>query len=472
MSRRPAKNLIPLFCPEDGCDVQPKSETALKEHLTKEHAALGVFCFQCPDKVHRIAEYKNLAKHMLTHHPEYHAISFRSLNTKACLFFVATRPELYLLCLSSRPSLSDGLAITMMGLVEEWAALESPALGEKQQILQTLRASWATLPQGFSAAITKRGLGDMKKTEQRVLDQEADGEEARLPVQPQPGDLRAIAWDLAAAIPKIYYEWLPWGVMVVTLVGGVRPSGFNSDVSLSASLNLGSTRKMNQYIPTLAQMLRISPGDVLDVGLAQAGSLAADRDSFSIGAMSPGMSSPNLRQYDPSAPRDDPYHILPHSPAHGRWSAASSVSSSASSSGTLTADEVQAELIGPGGDLSLPFHEASGQLPPQKQLSPSPPSSSASRQGPGQQSIRGDVRKSSQFKRCSARPSPYSRQVLNKVATSLPSASEGSKPGTKAATYTPSAKSKLPQLDQARNYFVRVLGPFCPPTLWTGARVR
>ena len=110
----------------------------------------------------------------------------------------------------------------------------------------------------------------------------------------------------------------------------------------------------------------------------------------------------------------------------------------------------------------MPFHEASGQLPPQKpadmdtkQRSPSPPSPSVSRQGPGQQGIRGDVRKSSQFKQSSARPSPYSRQVLNGVATSLPSASEGSKPGTKAATYTPSAKSKLPQLDEATEKLLR-----------------
>ena len=100
------------------------------------------------------------------------------------------------------PSLADGTSITMMKLVEEWANLESPVWDEKQHILETLRASWATLPQGFFSTITKRGLGDMKRTEKRVLHQEADGEEARLPVKPQPADLRIVVLGLGSCDTK------------------------------------------------------------------------------------------------------------------------------------------------------------------------------------------------------------------------------------------------------------------------------
>ena len=83
-------------------------------------------------------------------------------------------------------------------------------------------------------------------------------------------------------------------------------------VKLSDFLHLSaSTKKMTEWIPTMAEMLQISEGDILDVGLAQAGSLSEDRHSFSYGAMSPGMTSPNLRAYDPSASRDDPYSITP-----------------------------------------------------------------------------------------------------------------------------------------------------------------
>ena len=57
-----------------------------------------------------------------------------------------TRPDLYLLCLSGRPSLGDRMSITMMQLVEECANMESPVQDEKQLLLETLKASWATLP--------------------------------------------------------------------------------------------------------------------------------------------------------------------------------------------------------------------------------------------------------------------------------------------------------------------------------------
>ena len=77
--------------------------------------------------------------------------------------------------------LSDGLALTMMELVMQWAMMESPA-SEKKALLLKLEEVWATLCQGFSATLSQgfsatqqdRTMCNMQRSEEKAREEEAE----------------------------------------------------------------------------------------------------------------------------------------------------------------------------------------------------------------------------------------------------------------------------------------------------------